>query len=64
MSLRVQISVLSSLVILATAQLPTHADIYRWDNGQLIPGEEGIAPGPREQMAVPEPSGAALLIFG
>ena len=23
-----------------------HADIYRWDNGELIPGTEGISPGP------------------
>ena len=23
-----------------------HADIYRWDNGQLIPGTKGIEPGP------------------
>ncbi len=22
------------------------ADIHRWDNGQLIPGTEGITPGP------------------
>jgi uncharacterized protein YjbI with pentapeptide repeats len=26
------------------------ADIYRWDNGQLIPGTEGITPGPRVEL--------------
>src|SRR5688572_17912435 len=25
---------------------PVLADIFRWDNGQLIPGTEGITPGP------------------
>ena len=30
------------VVLSATAR----ADIYRWDNGQLIPGTEGITPGP------------------
>jgi hypothetical protein len=24
----------------------TRADIVRWDNGQVIPGTEGITPGP------------------
>ena len=27
-----------------------HADIYRWDNGQLIPGTEGITPGSGVQL--------------
>jgi len=28
----------------------THADIYRWDNGEVIPGTEGITPGPGVQL--------------
>ena len=28
----------------------SHADIYRWDNGQAIPGTEGIEPGPGVQL--------------
>ena len=27
-----------------------HAQIYRWDNGQLIPGTEGITPGPGVEL--------------
>ena len=27
-----------------------HADIFRWDNGQLIPGTEVITPGPEVQL--------------
>jgi hypothetical protein len=26
------------------------ADIYRWDDGQVIPGTEGIEPGPGVQL--------------
>src|SRR5690348_7224628 len=33
----------STLCFLAA---PVRADIYRWDNDQLIPGTEGIEPGP------------------
>ncbi len=29
---------------------PVRADIFRWDNGQLIPGTEGITPGPGVQL--------------
>lgn len=29
---------------------PCDADIVRWDNGQLIPGTEGITPGPGVQL--------------
>ncbi len=28
------------------------ADIFRWDNGQLIPGTEGIMPGPGVQLLI------------
>lgn len=28
----------------------THAQIYRWDNGEVIPGTEGITPGPGTQL--------------
>ena len=35
------------LIVLATA---THADIYRWDTGQLILGTEDIEPGPAVQL--------------
>jgi uncharacterized protein YjbI with pentapeptide repeats len=35
------------LIALAAA---CRADIYRWDNGQLIPGTEGITPGPGAQF--------------
>jgi uncharacterized protein YjbI with pentapeptide repeats len=27
-----------------------HADIYRWDTGEVIPGTEGITPGPGVQL--------------
>ncbi len=32
------------------AAVPSRADIFRWDNGQVIPGTEGITPGPRVQL--------------
>ena len=34
------------LAFLCMSTTATHADIYRWDNGALIPGSEGIEPGP------------------
>lgn len=36
------------LAVLCAASVigPLHADIYRWDNGQVIPGTTGIEPGP------------------
>jgi uncharacterized protein YjbI with pentapeptide repeats len=37
-------------VILLLATNAAHADIYRWDNGQVIPGTEGITPGPGVQL--------------
>ena len=35
-----------SLVFAAFYALPLHADVFRWDDGELIPGTEGIEPGP------------------
>ncbi len=40
-----QMGVFAVLLLLIGA-LPVHADIYRWDNGEVIPGTEGIEPGP------------------
>ena len=42
----------ASLAPFIAVVLPTtaHADIFRWDNGQVIPGTEGIVPGPRVQL--------------
>ena len=31
------------LTLASTSAL--HADMYRWDNGEVIPGTEGITPG-------------------
>ena len=45
--------------ILATAA-SAQADIFRWDNGQLIPGTEGITPGPGVQLDHHELAYAAL----
>ena len=33
-------------VSLIAAASNLHADIYRWDTGEVIPGTEGIEPGP------------------
>jgi uncharacterized protein YjbI with pentapeptide repeats len=30
--------------------LPAYADVFRWDDGQLIPGTEGVEPGPRVKL--------------
>ena len=32
--------------LLMSLPAAAQADIFRWDNGQLIPGTEGITPGP------------------
>ena len=45
--------------ILASAA-SAQADIFRWDNGQLIPGTEGITPGPGVQLDHRELEYAAL----
>jgi uncharacterized protein YjbI with pentapeptide repeats len=34
------------VVLLASTTSPLRADILRWDNGQIIPGTEGLTPGP------------------
>jgi hypothetical protein len=40
-----------ALIVFAGALYsPVHSDIYRWDTGQLIPGTEGITPGPGAQL--------------
>ena len=44
MTTRWQLAVAVLCTLLAAG--PTHADIYRWDTGELIPGTEGIEPGP------------------
>ena len=49
MSTRWQLTAVTLCMILA-APFALHADIYRWDNGQVIPGTEGIAPGPGVQL--------------
>ena len=38
------------LALLCVPFCTVHADIYRWDNGQVIPGTEGITPGPGVQL--------------
>ena len=35
-----------ALAFLVAMAASSRADIFRWDNGQLIPGTEGITPGP------------------
>ena len=45
--------------LIATAG-SSRADIFRWDNGQLIPGTEGITPGPGVQLDHHELAYAAL----
>ena len=37
-------------MVLAVKASAARADIYRWDNGQVIPGTEGIEPGPGVQL--------------
>jgi uncharacterized protein YjbI with pentapeptide repeats len=37
--------------LLLTLTSACQADIFRWDNGQLIPGTEGITPGPGVQLS-------------
>jgi uncharacterized protein YjbI with pentapeptide repeats len=37
-------------LIYVLVAFPARADIYRWDNGQVIPGTEGITPGPGIQL--------------
>jgi uncharacterized protein YjbI with pentapeptide repeats len=37
--------------LLMTLPAAAQADIFRWDNGQLIPGTQGITPGPRVDLS-------------
>ena len=43
-SLDCVIARLALAIIVAALVSPTRADIFRWDNGQVIPGTEGITP--------------------
>ncbi len=45
MAIRWQFPAVTLCLILA-APFVLHADIIRWDNGQLVPGTEAITPGP------------------
>ena len=44
------LALLAALTV-SVAQIPTHADIYSWDTGEVIPGTEGIEPGPGVQLS-------------
>ena len=44
MANRWQLTIVALIAILAAPS--ADADIYRWDNGEVIPGTEGIEPGP------------------
>ena len=44
MASRWQLTVVALCTLLAASL--AHADIYRWDTGEVIPGTEGIEPGP------------------
>lgn len=39
-----------TLCLVLAAPLALHADIFRTDNGQVIPGTEGITPQPGVQL--------------
>ena len=43
MATRWQLTVVALCTLLVTPA--AHADIYRWDTGEVIPGTEGIEPG-------------------
>ena len=47
--------------LLMSLPAAAQADIFRWDNGQLIPGTQGITPGPRVVLDHHELAFAALL---
>ena len=58
-------AIVSMVVVLCSlsAGLRARADIYRWDNNQLIAGTEGVEPGPGEIAvgAVVEPAVAVRI---
>ncbi len=41
---------LFTVVVLVLAHQPGQADVFRWDNGEIIPGTQGIDPGPGVQL--------------
>ena len=43
--------IVAALVTPQHFSVHSHADILRWDNGELIPGSEGIEPGPATQLS-------------
>ena len=45
--------------LLMSLPAAAQADIFRWDNGQLIPGTEGITPGPGVDLSAQLVSGVA-----
>ena len=49
MAARWKLTAVTLWMILAVP-LTLHADIYRWDTGEVIPGTEGITPGPGVQL--------------
>ncbi|MCA9212054.1 MAG: pentapeptide repeat-containing protein [Planctomycetales bacterium] len=42
--------VVATLVASQLVSSNSNADIFRWDNGELIPGSEGVEPGPAAQL--------------
>jgi hypothetical protein len=48
MATRWRLTVVAMCTLLATP--PVHAVISRWDSGDIIPGTEGITPGPGVQL--------------
>lgn len=48
MAARWQLAVMLCMILAARSAL--HADIYRWETGELIPGTERITPGPGVQL--------------
>ncbi len=40
----------ATLCLTLAAPFALHADIYRWDTGEVIPRTEGITPGPGVQF--------------
>src|SRR5690349_20512466 len=44
-------TLLIALVALVCLTTSVSADVFRWDNGQLLPGTEGITPGPNVDLS-------------
>jgi hypothetical protein len=47
--------------LLMSLPAAAQADIFRWDNGQLVPGTQGITPGPGVNLSSQDLDGANLL---